>query len=387
MELPIEDAKLFFRLHRSLMFFVNQRLGVLDEKPASPEEYSELPPPVRYEVHKAFLEHPELIDDFVKENPSGLDESELEIVGSWRHFVAGEFYVLRYLKNYTVFLSSTDPVVAYGVVALFEPLEDLVGRPLPAMVRTTLLPFKGRIVYDGLLNAFNVYFGPGASSDLNWEYKEVKASDGITTTLPHDAKPAAPAAKKRSTAKSKKKGATVKGGSKIPEAVRSARDRIVVLTSGFCRQHLDDEFAVLCREMANVLARERPSPIVRGKPESWACGIVRAVGFVNFMNSDRSMPFYMPPGDVSKAFGVSEGTAASKSLEIRNLLDINRFSPEWTLPSMLDRNPLARLANYGGPSADVRSLPEEVLDMLAGLGLGVHDVEDLEDDPEDDEDD
>jgi len=376
MELPFEDAEQFVRLHRSLMFFVSRRLRVIDEKPATPEEYSSLPYPTRFKVHRAFREHPELIDAFVEENPFGFDEADLEIVGSWKHLVAGQFYVFRYLKNYTVFMSSTDPPVAYGVVAVFEPLEDLVGPYLPVMVETTLLPFKGRIVYDGLLNAFNVLFGPGFRGDLDWAYKEAKAREGIITTLPPDAEPAAPATKKRSAARSRKKGGAAKDGFRIPEAAGPARDRIVALTDEFCREQLDDEFAALCREMADVLARKRPSPLARGKAESWACGIVLAVGFVNFMTSDRSLPYYMPSGDVSKAFGVSVGTAASKSLEIRKLLDIDRFSPEWTLPSMLDQNPLALLAEFGGLSADVRDLPPELLGRFLQLGLVPEEPED-----------
>ena len=47
------------------------------------------------------------------------------------------------------------------------------------------------------------------------------------------------------------------------------------LTDAFCREHLDDEYGALCRKLAGVLARKRPSPLPSGKPESWACGIVR----------------------------------------------------------------------------------------------------------------
>ena len=64
MQLPLEDVELFFRLHRSLMFFVNQRLNVIDEKVATPDAYSVLSPTNRIEVHKALLEHMDLIDAF-----------------------------------------------------------------------------------------------------------------------------------------------------------------------------------------------------------------------------------------------------------------------------------------------------------------------------------
>jgi hypothetical protein len=49
MLLTPQDAELFFKLHRALMFFVNQRLRVLPDDVASPEAFSSLPPeePIR----------------------------------------------------------------------------------------------------------------------------------------------------------------------------------------------------------------------------------------------------------------------------------------------------------------------------------------------------
>ena len=40
MLLEPQDVELFFRLHRTLMFFVNQRLNVIPDDPASPEEFA-----------------------------------------------------------------------------------------------------------------------------------------------------------------------------------------------------------------------------------------------------------------------------------------------------------------------------------------------------------
>ena len=73
--------------------------------------------------------------------------------------MAGEFYVLRFLKKYTVFLTAKEPTVAYGVVALSEPFEEVIDQPLPFLCKTVLLPFQGRIVYDGLLSGYNLIIG------------------------------------------------------------------------------------------------------------------------------------------------------------------------------------------------------------------------------------
>ena len=154
------EAELFFKLHRALMFFVNQQLHILPDIKII-DEYSEQPPEARFKVHKAFIDEIDLIEKFIDENPSGLSEAELEIVQSWHHLVSGTFYIFRYLKKYTVFLLWQDQPIAYGVLALTDPIENLVGPYLPVMTETTLLPFKDKIVYDGLLSSFNISFGGG----------------------------------------------------------------------------------------------------------------------------------------------------------------------------------------------------------------------------------
>src|SRR5262245_37547297 len=123
MLLTPEDAELFFKLHRALMFFVNQRLQVLPDDVASPEAFSSLSPEVRLKVRDAFLGHTDLIQQFVEENPAHLTSDELDLVRSWQHLVHGKFYVFRQLKKYMVFLSTEKQPIAYGVLALTQPFE------------------------------------------------------------------------------------------------------------------------------------------------------------------------------------------------------------------------------------------------------------------------
>jgi hypothetical protein len=69
MLLSPEDAALFFKLHRALMFFVNQRLRVIPGNLASPEDFAALAPEARLKVRDAFLKHTDLMQSFVDENP------------------------------------------------------------------------------------------------------------------------------------------------------------------------------------------------------------------------------------------------------------------------------------------------------------------------------
>jgi hypothetical protein len=154
----------------------------------------------------------------------------------------------------------------------------------------------------------------------------------------------------------------------IPETTRPAYHAIVGLTDGFCRGHLDDEYGALCRKLAGMLARKRPSPLTSGKPESWASGIVRVIGWVNFLG-DPSQPYHMKMTDIDRGLGVSEATGSAKSKTIRSLLKIRRFDPEWTLPSRKDENPLAWLIEINGLIVDARQTPREFQEEAFRRGL------------------
>src|SRR3954462_8603092 len=125
----------------------------------------------------------------------------------------------------------------------------------------------------------------------------------------------------------------------VPATARPAYDAIVALTDAFCREHLDGEYEALCRKLAGALARKRPSPLLGGKPTTWACGIVRTIGWVNYLD-DRSRKPHLKLTAIDKAFGVAESPGQGKSKAIRTLLKVRTSDPHWTLPSRMGENPM-----------------------------------------------
>jgi Domain of unknown function (DUF6398) len=359
MLLEPRDAELFFRLHRTLMFFVNERLEVMPNEVDTPEEFSVLSPEVRVKVRDALIAKLDLIESFADENPAHLPEDELEIVRCWRHLVAGRFYIFRELKKYTVFLSTTDPAIAYGVLALSQPFDDLIGPHLPVLTQTILLPFKDKIVYDGLMTSYNISFGPGIRRSLNEGFKEAKLRNGIVTSLPMSDKPMVPA--------------KVLIPRPIPKLqVREETDEalgiVIGLIDQFCKEHLNEEYAVLCRKLAEKLARKRPSPILSGSPNTWAGGIVRTIGWVNFLH-DKSQTPYMRLSDIDAVFGISESTGAAKLAAIRKMFKIQQLDPNWTVQSRLDTNPMVWMLEVNGFMMDVRQAPRKIQEIAFTKGL------------------
>ena len=358
MLLPPHERELFFRLHRTLMFFVNQRLKVLPDKLITPDEFAALSPEDRVKMRDALNANLDLIESFVDENPDQMSEDELEIVRSWRHMVSGRFYVFRELKKYTVFLSTTSPATAYGVVALSQPFEDLIGPHLPVLAQTVLLPFNGVIVYDGVMSGYDLSFGPSIRRNLNQAFKEAEERHGIVTSLPMSATPLP------------KKVPKLKSVSKSPSREEKDESLLVVikLIDQFCKAHLNEEYAVLCRSLAEKLNRKRPSPLLQGRPNAWASGIVRAVGGVNFLQ-DRTQTPHMRSTDIDHHLGTSPSSGAAKLAAIRNLFKMRQFDPEWTLPGRMDNNPMVWMLEVNGFILDVRHAPREVQEIAFNKGL------------------
>ena len=352
------DVGLLFKLHKALMFFVNQRLKAVPDEPASPDEFSSLPPKTRLIVRDAFLKNTGLLQAFVDENPAQLTADELDIVGTWRHLVHGKFYVFRELKKYTVFLSTEKQPIAYGVLALSQPFEELIGPYLPVLTQTVLLPFKGVIVYDGLLTSYNISFGPGIRRNLNQDFKDAQARHGIVTSLPMSGEPL--------PTKSPKPKPVPKPPSS--EEKDEAVQVVIGLIDQFCKEHLNEEYAVLCRKLAGKLGRKRPSPLLQGSPNAWASGIVRAVGGVNFLH-DKSQTPYMRSTDIDHYLGTSPSSGAAKLAAIRKMLKMYQLDPNWTLPSRLEDNPMVWMLQVNGFMVDVRHAPREVQEIAFNKGL------------------
>jgi hypothetical protein len=137
---------------------------------------------------------------------------------------------------------------------------------------------------------------------------------------------------------------------------------IVGMTDQFCRDHLNDEYAVLCRKLAEKLARKRPSPLPQGRPTTWACGIIRTIGWVNFLD-DRTTSPHMKLTAIDKALGVGESTGQGKSKAIRSMFKIHQFHHEWTLPSRMDDNMAMWMLEVDGFIMDIRNCTREVQEV------------------------
>ena len=154
----------------------------------------------------------------------------------------------------------------------------------------------------------------------------------------------------------------------VPATMKPVYSTIVALTDAFCRDYLNEEYATLSRQLAAALARKRPSPLRRGKPEIWACAIVYALGSVNFL-FDKTQAPHVRADELCDAFGVSQSSGANKAKLIRDMYHMWPLDPNWTLPSRAAENPFMWMLEVDGLIVDVRTMPREVQEFAYRKGL------------------
>jgi hypothetical protein len=142
----------------------------------------------------------------------------------------------------------------------------------------------------------------------------------------------------------------------VPQEMQEIFNHITERINIFCKQHLNEEYADISQKLTAALCRKRPSPLLRGQPQVWAAGIIHALGYVNFLFDPSNSP-HINVSDLFAHFDVSKSTGTAKSKQIRDLFNLGPFEPDWTLPSMVDKNPLIWLIQVNGLAMDARSAP------------------------------
>ncbi len=154
----------------------------------------------------------------------------------------------------------------------------------------------------------------------------------------------------------------------VPQAVRPYSNHIVAATDAVCLEHLDEEYAGLCRRVVGKLGRKRPSPLTRGDPGIWAAGVVYAVGQLNFVFDPEQTP-HATADQLSGWLGVKKTTMANKARLIRDTLQLSHFDGELMRRDLVEAGLLTWLLEVDGLLVDIRQAPIQFQVRAFELGL------------------
>ncbi len=185
MLIPKQDAKLFFKLQKTLLIYGASKMKKNSEpfdanafKDSSLEEW--------VEARNHVMENVTLIQQYVSENPDNLSVEELALVQDWKNAKLGDFIVERHLKNYSIFLDFKNDKKAYGVLGLTQEFTEMMPF-FPIWITGVLLPWKNQIVCDGLFTSTPMRFGSGVRSTFKEQYLIAKKIGVVTSLVPESA--------------------------------------------------------------------------------------------------------------------------------------------------------------------------------------------------------
>lgn len=157
MILSPQQVRRLFAILDPLTEYANARLDSVEPTALRGAGLPGLDPDLQAQVLFELWENRNIIDDFVMQNPAGLDSMQLLLVRQWRGSLSGVFTAWRFPDGVLRFIGDG---YAFEVCGISREIEGMLN-DIPAIVRMTLLPFEGRIVYAEAISEMPVAMGEG----------------------------------------------------------------------------------------------------------------------------------------------------------------------------------------------------------------------------------
>jgi hypothetical protein len=141
---------------------------------------------------------------------------------------------------------------------------------------------------------------------------------------------------------------------RVPKALRLVADEIVAITDAVCRAVLDEEYADLAPRGGEASSKRRP-PLTAGCRATWATGWCMRWARRTPCSNTASEPS-VTADELGEAFGVAKSTIGSKARQVRDLLRISPFSPEFSRADVAAQNPLTWIIEANGLAVDATPL-------------------------------
>ncbi len=179
MVLTPEEKKCFFTNWFKLLFFVNEKYHIYDDV-FSYNDFHRMDIKDTIKVRNKLWNNIFLIDKYLKK--ADLNEEDKHLVRSWKKCVKSTFVIMEDLQEYSVVLDPKKEII-YGVVGISDPISYILPDE-PVMFKTVLIPFKDKIICDGLVAYNNAdkftfdYNGP-----FYEQYRELRNECGVVTQI------------------------------------------------------------------------------------------------------------------------------------------------------------------------------------------------------------
>lgn len=186
MVLGIYESNHFIVLLQHVHHYINEQTKVIPSMPTYEQFMNrEVDTNDSKTIQQEWVKNPKLLHNYIVANPDGLNNEDLAILESWKDFIYSDFWIVKNLAKHSLLLYSSPDKrnLVLAVVGLAVPFNYLTST-LPQRVAFFLLPYKGRITFDGIFSIYNISFGSSIRKTIVQNFDEIKLQSGIIESLP-----------------------------------------------------------------------------------------------------------------------------------------------------------------------------------------------------------
>lgn len=155
----------YYKIYTGLLEYINNKYNICKD---IKKIYNDKLVPLDkiQEVDSYLWKNPDIIDDFINDNPYKFDSSLLDEVNSFKKSVSSNhFVVVGFDREYTKILS--DDGKLYMVKGITKDIDKIISKDsLPYVVETTLIMFKGILIYSGIFKNIPLNFGNDIKKEI-----------------------------------------------------------------------------------------------------------------------------------------------------------------------------------------------------------------------------
>lgn len=164
-----KDAKLFYKIYFGLLEFTNNKYNI--KKGLKIYGKNGINPREIYDIVEKFWENKNtIISEFCQRNPYKFNSDELEVTKNFKNGIRDIFIVIKYEKEHTAIMCR-DKI--YMIKGINDNIDNIIYyKDLPSAVRTTIIPFKNVLIYDGIFIEYGIKMGIGFEKIIKEEYSK-----------------------------------------------------------------------------------------------------------------------------------------------------------------------------------------------------------------------
>lgn len=165
-----KESDLFYKIYMALLEYTNQKYNIkpnfkiYKKKALDPKKLTDI-------IEKLWENKDRIIQEFIDKNPYNLKKEELESLDGFKKGFRTHFVLAKYEEEYTALIGDNKIYMIKGLNCNIDQI--IPYQQVPCFITTSLVEYKGNIVFDGIISAYPINFGVHITEMVEKDYNHL----------------------------------------------------------------------------------------------------------------------------------------------------------------------------------------------------------------------